>query len=336
MPIPGRTFTVLRRLARQVGGAADDTVRAITGSWLASWQDLTPAWQAAITAIVDEYARTGTWPAAWQIARVEAVARAADRTRRTLGVLQAGAETANAAAAVTAGRAAVAAEPLLIASQIRGLSVADMTVPATASAETARRRRIGDLHQVINTDTAGLLPRALQPVPATDRAVIGRILFGRLQAAFDAPLIRAVTVARTEPVDAARTMAQLVDAANPRLVSGWAWICQCDRRSCVACWAMHGRQFPTAQPGPEGHGGCRCQRLPVAGDITVPSAERRFRRLPRRDQLTILGPGRDALFRSGQVDWVDLAVRRSNTGWRDSHVPRPVADLKRLAARRAT
>lgn len=336
MPVPPRTTTLLRRLARRVGGTADDTVRAITGSWLASWQELTPAWQAAIGAIVTEYDRTGMWPAAWQVARIEAVARATDRTRRALTVLQADAETANAAAAATAGRAALAAEPMLIASQVRELAVADVAVPSAGSAETARRRRIGDLHQAINTDTAGLLPRALQPVPTADRVAIGRLLFGRLQAAFDAPLTRAVTVARTEPVDAARTMAQLVDVANPRLVTGWAWICVCDRRACVACWAMHGRRFPIVQAGPEGHGGCRCQRLPLAGDTAVPSAERRFRRLARRDQTAILGPGRDALFRSGQIGWTDLAVRRSNTGWRDSHVPRPVADLKRLAARRAT
>lgn len=336
MPVPPRTLTVLRRLARTVGSTADDTVRAITASWLASWQDLTPAWQAAITAIADDYTRTGAWPAAWQVARIEAVARATDRTRRSLDVLLAGAEASNAAAVSAAGRAGWLAEPQLIASQVPRLTLAEIAMPPIAAADEQRRRRINGLHRGIHTDTAALLPRALQPIPNPDRAAITNILFDRIRTAFDAPLTRAVTVARTEPVDAARTAAQLVDLANPALVSAWAWICQCDRRSCIACWAMHGRQFPITQDGPEGHGGCRCQRLPLAGDTTLPTAERRFRRLSRRDQQQILGPGRYTLLQSGAVGWADLAVRRSNPGWRDSHVPRPVADLKRLAARQGT
>lgn len=336
MAVPRRTLILLRKLARQVGAPVDDTVRAVTASWLAAWDDLTPAWQAAIAAVLEQYQTSGVWPSPWQVARIEAVARAADRTDRAIVRLLDTAASATADAAAQASKATEAAEPAVIASQTSRTPIGDLTVPRTAIAVAlaARQTRIRDLHQSITADSTGRTGSAFRRPPTIPARALAE-LGARLQVLFDAPLTRAVTVARTEPIDTYRVAAQLVDMANPAVVSGWCWTCLCDRRSCIACWAMHSRRFPADVPGPEGHCGCRCTRLPLVGDNTLPSAEARFRRLSRRDQKAILGAGRYDLFHADSITWGDLAVRRSNPGWRDGFVPRPVADLNRIASTRA-
>ncbi len=336
MAVPRRSLTLLRRLARHNGGLIDATVRDITASWLQAWNDLDPAWQAGIAAILDQYASTGVWPPPWQVTRIEAVARATVRTERSLAGLLAVASAMTTDAAGRISAATLAAEPTVIAAQSAAVTAVELaeTVPTStvASALAARRNRIGALHRPIAADVVAAIGRVFtHPPTTTGRAGLDAGMLTRIRAGFDGGLTRTVTIARTEPVDAYRTTAQIVHAANPRLVTGWAWLCQLDLRACVSCWAMHGTRHPLDEPGPAGHPSDRCQRLPLVGANTLPSAETRFRRLSRRDQLTVLGPARLELFRSGQIGWADLAVRRAAPGWRDSYVPRPVADLQRLA-----
>lgn len=332
MAVPRRTLTLLRKLANQVGTTADDTVRALAASWVAGWDRLSPAWQQAIAAILDDYQRTGVWPAPWRMARIEAVARAQEATRRSLTTLLTESAQTTRTAVAEVSAATVKAEPQIIASQKAGLPRAVIPAAVIATALVARQNRVSVLHQAINTAVSGALGSLLaRPPVETEPERAARELYNRARYGFDAPLIRASNVARTEPIDTYRTAAGIVHSANPQIVTGWAWTASLDRRCCLACWAMHGRTFPLTVAGPEGHGGCRCTRLVLAEGVSLPSAEARFRRLSRRDQIAILGPGRWEMWRSGQASWDSLAELRPNRGWRDSWVPRPVTDLRRLA-----
>ncbi len=329
MAIPQRTLTLLNRLARSNAGTTDATVRAITSSWAAAWAGLDPAWQQAIAAIVEHHSRTGGWPSGWQIARIEAIAQAQRHTEQALRELVTDAASAARQSVATVGAATLGAEPRLIASQLPDATVRDAPHRAAESLHAARQRRVSALHRPIAGAAMSTIGRALLKPKRPD------ILRAGVRAGFDTALVRASTIARTETVEAYRETAGLVHDANRRLLTAWAWHCSCDRRSCTACWAMHGQQFPLDVLGPAGHPSCRCTRLPLVAGADLPSAESRFRRLPRRSQLAILGPGRLDLFRSGAIAWGDLAARRPNKGWRDSYIPRPLADLKRIAASNA-
>jgi hypothetical protein len=339
--VNARTLTLLRQLAGHVGATTDTTVRQLTATWLAEWSRLTPAWQTAIAAVLDQYARTGVWPAPWQIARIEAVAAAQHHTAHTLTALLTGAAATTVAAAAVVSAATATTEPGIIAAQapppagITGAGVAAaVAATAIAAALTARQQRITDLHRAPLGEATDALRRVFTRPPGrlNDPDLAAQELTGRARTGFDLALTRAATVARTELIDTYRDAALAVDVANRSVVTGWCWIASLDRRCCAACWAMHGTVFDDPSiPGPWGHPGCRCRRLPVADHEGLPSAEARFRRLPRRDQIAVLGPGRHALWRSGRVTWDQLAVRKTNNRWRPSWVPRPVRDLRLIA-----
>jgi hypothetical protein len=173
---------------------------------------------------------------------------------------------------------------------------------------------------------------------------VARDMVGRVEGAFNGGLNRALVIARTEVLDAYRAASRYSHAANADVVTGWVWLATLDRRTCPACWAKHGSEYPVSAPGPLDHQQGRCARMPKtrpwsALGINVeeppdvlPDARARFDALPEADQLQIMGPTRLELLKSGQVQWDDLARRRDSTGWRPSYIPTPVRDLQRTAA----
>src|SRR5699024_7435562 len=85
----------------------------------------------------------------------------------------------------------------------------------------------------------------------------------RVEDRWDYSLSRAMTVSRTEIIDAHRAAARETEQANSDVLAGWEWSTHLDNRTCRACISMHGRRFPLDQAGPEGHQNCRCARRPV-------------------------------------------------------------------------
>lgn len=285
MAVPQRTLTLLRRLARSNGTTADATVRALTASWLTAWDDLAPGWQQAIAGIVEQYERTGAWPSPWQIARIEAIAAAQHKTEQTLTRLLTDADRDTRSAATRVSEATARTEPAIIGSQRAGLDVADAPSRDLAATLAARHTRITGLFRPLLDDAGGAIRRTLNRPPNLSQGIapVAGTLLDHVRNGFDAPLIRSSTIVRTETADTYRTAAALVHDTNRQILTAWCWHCSCDRRSCSACWAMHGRSFPLEQPGPLGHPGCRCTRLPLAIGADLPSAEARFGRLSRRD-----------------------------------------------------
>lgn len=183
-------------------------------------------------------------------------------------------------------------------------------------------------------------------VGANPRHTAQRIM-DRAEMGFNGGLARALTIARTESLDAHRAGAGAGQQAHGDVLTGWVWGAHLSPAICPACLSMNGREFPLSTPGPHGHQNCRCARVPKTKTwaelgIAIPEPpsaaptpeETRawFDSLPETEQLKIMGRERLDLLRAGRIGWDDLAVVRSTPGWRDSYVVTPVRDLRARAA----
>lgn len=174
---------------------------------------------------------------------------------------------------------------------------------------------------------------------------VARDMVNRVEGAFNGGLTRALTISRTEMLDAYRAASAYIHRANADLVTAWQWYARLDSRTCPACWSRHGRTYPVTVPGPDDHPRGRCTRLPKLASwkelgITapeppslLPDGEKTFNKLSVADQLAAFGPGRLELYRSGSVTWDQLATWRDIPQWRRSNQPTPVRDLRVLADR---
>lgn len=345
------TADTLRRVAalrNAVGADIDAAVRGLATAWSREWAGLVPRWQAALADVLALQTEQ-RWPTPWELARAGRVQRALQATEQSLALLAGTASNAVTATALTAVDATVEQEPAIIASQLPAAAIAAATVViaglATAhavDADRARtRRQVTRQLSGLAAATSDRVRRALTRPRSGD--MTADILAGTVADAFNTSLGSAITVARTEPVDAHRAAARTVHLANSATVSGWSWHCRCLPTSCIACWAMDGTEYPADEPGPLGHAGCRCVRLPIArswralgyGQDEPPSVIRPsrdvFDELTEADQVAILGRACHELLTSGVIEWADLATRRESRTWRPSYVPTPVRDLQRLA-----
>ena len=139
---------------------------------------------------------------------------------------------------------------------------------------------------------------------------------------------RAVNIARTETLRAARSATIRNYSQNADVVDGWTWLSAMDEDTCAACWAMSGTEHSNSETL-DGHPQCRCVPVPrtkswaeITGDDSLPD-ERPivpigtdvFASLPEADQLTVLGPGLHALYADGSITLADTVVRDHNDDW---------------------
>lgn len=204
----------------------------------------------------------------------------------------------------------------------------DAIVARTTQQITSRLRPLSDeadrvmRRELVRGVTAGSNPRV------TARRIVDRAGEG-----FSGGLTRALTVARTETVDAYRSAAALGQAQHTDVLAGWMWLASLSSRTCPACLGMHGEVFPLDEPGPLGHQNCRCGRMPVTKpwselgfpdldepESLVPDADLFFAGLTPVEQQGILGHRGYQAWLAGKWPREKWGVRRSNDGWRDSVV----------------
>lgn len=162
-------------------------------------------------------------------------------------------------------------------------------------------------------------------------------MFRETEGTFNGGLTRALTIARTETLDAMREAARLSDAANADVLTGtWTWTASMSPRTCPACWAMHGSIFPQSEPGPEGHPNCRCARVPRTKTWAelgfegieeppslLPDAEAVFGSLSAEEQRGILGRRRFEAWQAGEYPMDAWARKVDNPDWRPSWMMTP-------------
>ncbi len=185
--------------------------------------------------------------------------------------------------------------------------------PLSASADRAVRR------ELIRGYAAGTNPRA----------TAARII-ARTEGQFNGGLTRALRIARTETLDAARAGALLGRMQNADVLQGWIWCCELGPTSCSACIAMHGTVFAPEDPGPFDHPNGRCTSVPLTKswadlgfdelepDYAFQTGPEWFADQAEPTQRQILGPARYSAYQSGHYPPTAWAETRHNDGWRDS------------------
>lgn len=141
----------------------------------------------------------------------------------------------------------------------------------------------------------------------------------QVRRAFGTGLARALTISRTETLRAYREATRLEYAANDDLLEGWVWSAACDRRTCVTCWALHGRVHKLQRQMPA-HPNCRCAMVPqlrkaYRGDYEPTPGPVLFANADPAIQRAVLGPGAYQEYNAGKVQIENFVSFRRNRDW---------------------
>lgn len=346
MAVTERTIRGLYGMRLELVTGLDAVTQALVIAWARSWQELVPEWTAALTDLA-ELRADGRWPTAAQIARARRAQLALGLTSNALDALavQTRSRILNQVPALTQRSAYWVAE--LIDSQYPPHSAStrvtfDRISPEAIAAIVRRTtERVVSLSRHLTLPAAEAMKATLiRGIAVGDNPMLAAaIMLRRVSGDFDGGLNAARVIARTEMLDAHRTAAQQQALANRDVLKGWQWTASLDKRTCRACWSMHGQVFPLGTPGPMDHQQGRCVGLPITRTwaelgfhayeppSVLPEARTVFDNLPRAQRDQIMGTRLVDALDSGDVQWADLASKRSTPGWRDSYVPTPLGAL---------
>ncbi len=331
-----------RRLQDQVGRVQDFHERQQIAAWARAWDDVAPELEAALNELSLQAGERPLRRA--DVIRSKRLVRAVELIQSRLADLVAGSADAIIAELASTVEYAGALQDTITASQLppsERLAVdgwARVDADQVAAIVQRTTERITKLSFPLSDEATAAMKRELVSGMLTGRnprdvaASTVRSVEGR----FNGGLDRALTIARTEMLDAQRAAAALADEVNADVLAGWIWGASLSARTCPACWAMNGQEFPITQAGPNGHQNCRCARLPktktwadLGFDIPeppslLPNSQTVFDNLNETEQLQVLGRGRFDAYQRGDYPMSQWATTRHNEGWRDSVVPSKV------------
>lgn len=350
MAIDERTLRLAAGMRLQVGALVDEEQSQLLTSWARAWNEVAPEWEAALNDLAAT-SKDGKWPTRTQIARAKRAQQALEHTTDALTGLARDMDVRVLRVLPRLTGATATWQARIIGAQMPGV---DRTPDVRLGVDWDRvdpkaldaivTRAAGQ----VQSRSYPLAPRAVAAmkseiirgiaVGANPRAAAARML-ARVEGHFNGGLTRALVIARTEMLDAHREASRAQRKANTDVLTGWTWVATLDARTCPSCWSMHGSVHSVDDFGPIDHQQGRCTSVPTTKswadlgfDIeeppsVLPDARQVFDDLPAEQQTAILGKDRLALLNSGQIEWGDLATRRSTDGWRDSMVPTPVSAL---------
>lgn len=342
MAVGDETIRLARKLRITIAAETDQATRVLVRAWVAAWDELHTTW-ADLSMDIAQAAAGGVWPSPSMILRERRAAEALAAANAAIGDLAAEAGVTVVDAVGRVVDATPGWESQLIASQYHPdvtraslVGVFDRVDPRALTSVVERTTaRIQSATWRLELSAQDAMRRALIHGVATglNPKVAARLMVRRVEGAFNGGLTRALTIARTEILDAYRAAAMESQLANRDVLAGWEWYAQLDERTCPACWAMHGTVFDLTEDGPLDHQQGRCARMPITKPwaalgypgvpeppSVVPDATVVFDSLTPDQQLRILGPGRLAAYRAG-APLTAMATRRVTNGWRDSYVP---------------
>lgn len=334
----------VRKIRADVAMVADAQVRDLIAAWAEAWNQITPDLNATLLDLLvsgDRVSRSALMRST-RLQRVLVVIAAelerlsAETQVRIIGDLQRVIDIAGAAQASIIDSQLPAGSPVL--SDLADWTRVDPHAVAAIVARTTQQ--ITSQARPLSADAELAVRRELlRGFAAGDnpRQTAGRII-ARTQGKFNGGLTRALTIVRTETLDASRAGAHLGRLQNRDVLEGWMWHCDFGPRTCPACIARDGQVYPLEEPGPIDHPCGRCTAVPktkpwadLGIDLDEPEPIRQtagawFDEQPASVQLQILGPARYRAWKAGDypsTSWVEV---RKNTGWRDSiQVTRPPA-----------
>ena len=329
------TERVSARLDASLALILDEQARAATTAWVAAWDDVS---NELLTAL-DELTATGVKPTRSQIMR-------SARLRNALLLIE---DRLAGAFDTSAGRTIADLHRIVEQAGVGADLLVSTLLPADMKVRSWTRVDPRQVDAIVARSTKQITARSLPLAPEATRVMKRELVRGllvgenpretarrmvrRTEGTFNGGLARALTIARTETLDAHRAASMLGYRQNADVLEGWEWHADLSSRTCSACWAMHGTIHPLDEPGPAGHQNCRCTGLPVLKDPAelgfetpdpvsiIPDAEARFNALSPAEQLDVLGPSRFAAWKAGEFPMSAWAQKRTTDGWRDSWVP---------------
>lgn len=348
MSITDDALQVADELRTAVNALVDAEERRLVVAWARAWDEIVAEFDAAV---LDLATTADGAPTRGQIRRASRARRALALAAGKIDSLLAGAATSLTTSAAQLVQVTADLEASTIAAQMPPTAgdMASLTVrfdrvsPEALDAIVKRTtQQITALSKPLSREATDVMLRNL--VQGIARGLSPRDVARRMVRAaelgFNGGLSRALTVARTELLDAYRAAALAQQTANRDVLAGWVWLARLDTRTCPSCVAMHGSVHDLDEEGPWDHQNGRCARMPktktwrdLGFNVREPrdrvrSGEDWFNGLSAADKLAVMGPARlEAL--AGGLPFDALVSKRSVKGWRDSFVPTPV---DRLAA----
>lgn len=339
MTINAESLRLEQELYTTLLGISDQQTRSITEVWVKMWAEVKNELEIAMSELAS--ATTTDRVTRTQVLRSRRAQAAMEALRESL--VTAAQETASAASKdiLSALVASTNTEVAIISSQLTNVAelqaqliradpyqLQAMATRATTQITSLSLPLAPRTYDIVRTELLRGVAVGSNPVEAARRMVRraeDRVNFG---------LSRALTIARTEMLDATREAARVVDQANAAVLEGWVWIAHLDGRTCRSCIAQHGSIHSLEEFGPNDHQNGRCARVPQTKswadlgfpDIPeppnlIPDAEAWFTGLPEASQQQILGPAGFTAWKDGSYPLSDWSSRRSTDGWRDSFVP---------------
>lgn len=109
----------------------------------------------------------------------------------------------------------------------------------------------------------------------------------------------------------------------------WRWISTLSVRTCVVCWARHGKEFPVEVPMVK-HISCRCVMTPVlSDDKKIESGEEAFAKLETGFQKQLLGEDAYRAYKDGEVSSLaDFVGEKESARWGKSLYRRSLKEIK--------
>ncbi|MGV0109826.1 phage minor head protein [Arthrobacter sp. CP30] len=348
MSINARTLALLVDRRDDLAKTLDAQTLALTKAWVEAWDTLAPDFDAALSELLAA-AKDGRLSGS-QVARNirlrKALTLAAERLDdlSQSAVVTAKADVARTALAAAQSQIEVMTSQLPPAAQVATLPTFTQVSTAAMDAIVQRttKRIVKDTLPLSDDAQMAMRRNLVRGIAVGDNPrVTARRILRETEGRFNGGLTRALTIARTETLDAQRAGGQAADLANPDVTAGWIWGSDLDARTCIGCLSKHGTEYPSDESGPNGHQNCRCDRIPKTktwkelgfeGIEEPPSltqdSEEWFGNLSDKTQRQIMGPERLALYQQGSVQWSDLGRVQQNAGWRDSVTITPVKDLR--------
>lgn len=350
MAITRETLRIVDRIRKDLTKMTDAQTLALVRAWTEAWDVLAPEFNDALVELLagakdgavarSVVAKSSRLRDALQAAR----AVLDDLASQTDGLLSN--EVSAAVLDAVDGHAALIGSQLPTNAAQVGVSFTRMSPEALAAIVERSTQRIHSSTRPLPADVERVMKRELIrgiAVGDNPRRTAARIV-KQTEGRFNGGLTRALTIARTETLDAHREATQASEKANKKILEEWEWHAALGARTCPSCWAKHGTRHPLDEAGPNDHQNGRCARVSVTKswkelgfDIkepasVTPSAEDAFNNLTPETQKTIMGAKRLELLQSGQISWADLSTKNSTAGWRDSYGATPVKDLIAKAA----
>lgn len=348
----GRALRLERKLRAQLAKVTDQQVRDLVKAWATAWDEASADLEEILAEILanGDVTRSQMLKSKRLANALAVIAKALDKLAKDAGVR------------ITADLVHVAddagsAQAALIAAQLPSRSsLVDLDSWARVD-ERQLAAIVKRSTQQIHSSTKALSSSAVRSVRrelvrgvttgSNPRETAARIV-KRTHGAFNGGLSRALTIARTETLDAHREAARLGQEQHDDVLAGWQWIAYVGPRTCPACWGMHGTFHKLDEPGPHGHQCCRCARMPVVkpwSDLgfnveepptAVVDADAAFARLTPLQQQAVLGRNGYRAWKAGKYPRSKWAKKQKNPGWRDSYVPSQPPKAGRLVPAKAT